>query len=740
MADENPLLTADAPTAAPRGRKEAPAAAEGNPLLSADTKAPKEPGQEDVGYAEDIGRTLVSKGTRGVAALPGMFGDIPALFGADKYRPPTTEEYIEKLSSISPSFREALSYEPKTAAARYAGSAAEFLPSAALALVPGGQGPALSRLGMGAVGAIGSGIGSQAVEDIIHKSGSPLAGTPYEGAGKLVGAVAGGMAAPGAVGKVAGLFKGAETIAAERLATQLAKDIASRTSKAGESAIAGGELAPAAAAGPETQKLLKGSAGRSSEEAVGGFNAATENFKEQAAPRVQAVIDDIFKRPVNAFDEMDAVSQRVKDLNNVNYTRVMALPEAQSITNPALDKITSRIPKSTVDDMLEQFKIDGIDPASMGFRPVLDRAGNVKTHQLPSQGVSLSAWDEIKRGIDTSINKLYDPITKAPKPGSESQVRSLMGLKSDLIGILDTAVKDYKGIRFDASELYGARNAIEAGYKYFGDVKAKNMNNIHKLVNQKLSPSQKEDFAYGYAAALKDQLTKFSDDPKKVLGVYGGPSGQFNIDKMRFALGDANANKLLGNVNAEYLNSTIKTLASGGIGAGIPGASFKGALGAVAGELALTGENILQAMSFSMAPTAIAGAILAGTGKALYTARERKIAEQVLRLASDPSQSERLGKLIADNKDARSFLSKLYNTAKNVPPVAATTQESQNEVASRAGRKSGGRVSHETMADSLVRAAEVAKKNIGKQTEVILNKPDETVVRALKIANQNLEG
>jgi hypothetical protein len=62
------------------------------------------------------------------------------------------------------------------------------------------------------------------------------------------------------------------------------------------------------------------------------------------------------------------------------------------------------------------------------------------------------------------------------------------------------------------------------------------------------------------------------------------------------------------------------------------------------------------------------------------------------------------------------------------------------EQSNRPGRKSGGRVSHETIADSLVRSAEVAKKNIGKQTETILNKPDETVVRALKIANQNLEG
>jgi hypothetical protein len=39
-----------------------------------------------------------------------------------------------------------------------------------------------------------------------------------------------------------------------------------------------------------------------------------------------------------------------------------------------------------------------------------------------------------------------------------------------------------------------------------------------------------------------------------------------------------------------------------------------------------------------------------------------------------------------------------------------------------------------------MRRAEIAKKNIGKHTEALLNKPDETVVKALQIANQNLEG
>lgn len=58
----------------------------------------------------------------------------------------------------------------------------------------------------------------------------------------------------------------------------------------------------------------------------------------------------------------------------------------------------------------------------------------------------------------------------------------------------------------------------------------------------------------------------------------------------------------------------------------------------------------------------------------------------------------------------------------------------------RAGRKHGGRISAETQADRLIRAAESAKKQVGKNTEAILNAPDEHVVKALKVANENLEG
>jgi len=56
----------------------------------------------------------------------------------------------------------------------------------------------------------------------------------------------------------------------------------------------------------------------------------------------------------------------------------------------------------------------------------------------------------------------------------------------------------------------------------------------------------------------------------------------------------------------------------------------------------------------------------------------------------------------------------------------------------RIARASGGRILDEDAADKLIRAAEIAKKGIGKQTEAILEKPDEHVVQALAVANRHI--
>ena len=80
--------------------------------------------------------------------------------------------------------------------------------------------------------------------------------------------------------------------------------------------------------------------------------------------------------------------------------------------------------------------------------------------------------------------------------------------------------------------------------------------------------------------------------------------------------------------------------------------------------------------------------------------------------------------------------SDIYNIAPYAP--AASRLGEDTEIANRPQRASGGRISPDSKADALVRAAEVAKKDINKGTEALLEQPDETITRALAVAKKHI--
>jgi hypothetical protein len=65
-------------------------------------------------------------------------------------------------------------------------------------------------------------------------------------------------------------------------------------------------------------------------------------------------------------------------------------------------------------------------------------------------------------------------------------------------------------------------------------------------------------------------------------------------------------------------------------------------------------------------------------------------------------------------------------------------EQQQQASGGRIHRATGGRTSPPITADTLIAAAERAKKSDGKSTEVLLNQPDEAITRALAIANKHI--
>jgi hypothetical protein len=77
----------------------------------------------------------------------------------------------------------------------------------------------------------------------------------------------------------------------------------------------------------------------------------------------------------------------------------------------------------------------------------------------------------------------------------------------------------------------------------------------------------------------------------------------------------------------------------------------------------------------------------------------------------------------------------IYPVPRDLEELAPPDREPGYRMPQPLARKAGGRVS-----DQLVRAVDRAKKNINKDTEVLLNTPDSHVAHALEVANRNLEG
>lgn len=686
----------------------------------------------DVSVSQDVGRSLLSKGARGLASVPGLFGDLPAMLGVETYRPPTTEEYLQKAKTAFPSAREALDYEPQTPQGRYAGSIAEFVPGA---LIPMGGGV---RLGMRAVGAAGAGIGSQAAEDIVRNTSPDSKGSLTEGVAKLGGALAGGLSASKAAGKIAPMFQFSETRAANRLAGEMASDNLAGNAKAPLGFAAENQMAPAAVAGPRTENLLQQAASKADLDAVGRYNKSVGEVAGKAVTNVDDTLTGIFGKRVEPIDEREALSREIKSVNSENYPRVMALPEAKAIPQDQMRDLAGAMPKGLFNDLMESYRNSITDPASVGL--VRNQKGQ---WMIPPGGASLRFWDDVKQQLDAHIRSHFDPDRLIPKPGSERLVNTLTGLKTTLTDRLDDIVKEYPKIRAEAQTLFGGRDALDDGRLFFmkqGDMKLAGL----KDKFAKMTKDQKRNFAYGYSGAYLHALDK---NPDAALGLLSGGKGGFNEGKIRFAFGKEDADKLIGSIHAQHLNKAVEQLVPGVNRGGYGMATATGILGGAGLSIASNFENVLQSLSFSNSLPAIASAIAGGAAlagrKALLDARERKLMGNVLRLAADPAQAERLGRLVAENQKARGVLAKVYRQAAAAAPGAFSDAEAPEVTITpnRPQRRSGGRVaSHEVHADRLIAAAERAKRQIGKKTESILEKPDEIVVKALQIANQNLEG
>lgn len=160
----------------------------------------QEPSQ--VGVTEDVVKGAAAGLGRGVAAIPGVFGDVHELAKMAPWAPkrsmydavterlgfafPTSQDTVAAASKVVPG----IDYQPQTMPGQFANSMAQFVPGALL----GGEATAAS---MGR-NAMRFGLIPGATSEM---AGQAFQGTPYEGAARTVGGLA-GLAGGGIPGRI----------------------------------------------------------------------------------------------------------------------------------------------------------------------------------------------------------------------------------------------------------------------------------------------------------------------------------------------------------------------------------------------------------------------------------------------------------------------------------------------------------------------------------------------------------
>lgn len=750
----NSLLSARPAQQAPRtqGAQAAPIQAQEPISVEELNRLTAPPPPPSVGFREDVARSVgsgLAQGAMGLVGLPGTIeslGRSGARYMGYDVAPETvlpTTEKVKGFVESSPAIKSYTSYDPQYSPSRYLKTAAEFLPGALAG--PGG-------LAVKTAGSLGAGFATQGVEDALKKTA--LEGTGTEAALKLAASIPGYMAGTRTLSAVKAPVSGLITPGREaekRIADTLQRDVLAGgktgASMSPEAALASGaEVLPAALAGKRTQGLIQQSAERVGEEAQGAFAAAAGKARGTAPTTVADDIDRIFNTNVNPFDRQALLQREGAQINSQNYLNLMTSPAAQAVGNPALASVLTRIPDPTILNRVGQtLNMFGDNPAALGM---VSARGRWTID--PNQPVHLRVWDQLKKELDSQIGSLKDPMT-----GNVTDATRFAGLNSINAALkknLDTAIPQYAVVRGAAAEYAGAQNAIDLGMKYLTARDPATVRNIESIMRsstpgKSLLPEHREDVAYGMMGAFKRMLTESDQTASQAFKMLTGPGSKETIRRMETALapmGPDVAQAFIGRSIAAGLNRQIQDLKPTS-GFNLRSTVVPSAAG-IAGAAIQMGENLLQFSLGSMSPQTAAAAITGVLGGKFFNWKEKRVAERVLEYMSDPAKAARLAQLVRDDPSARTFLGKVQGVLERGVKYPAGVSASMADTPAPAGqaaggriqRASGGRISPEAMADRIMGQIDKARKELQAQTGTLLNHDDETIVKALKVANERI--
>ena len=673
---------------------------------------------------------------------------------------------VEKMEDITKKYLPFSAYEPKTTYGKYAKAAAE-------GVGPGAIGPLKfipSGMAIGAASGAGSEFGSQLASEAppLSKMGAQIAG-----------AFAGGLGG----GKIISLIREAAPnlsgSAATRAYQALAEDIASGQSKLtveqiNEAIRSGQPITLADIAGPRSLAIIETYGARSPQarQAVSSFLEETTPRQMQAVSprdaergkRFESFRDEYATFPVTGPDLEAAVGKIGSDRRQNIYNILRQDPAAQNISaNNFADLYMKPEFRKAVDDAMNSMANAPLSWGIKGTRsPVTFTAKNTGEKFNPVDG-NLSFYDHVKRSLDEEITRIRSS-SKDSAIYSPTRLAYLEDIRDNLVRRLDTIVPAYKTTRSSAAETFRASNAVEAGYNFLAEGTKPGRKLVDEISRKDLISSfnsftPQEQFLF--RAALMDKISSVATDQNTFNAFaksIAKPNEHFS-QSLRAVLGDATFDRLRNRTMVENVLSNVSSVVDAANVASknpgmwaqtMQGSGRLGAIGAGGGII----YNIMNdlVMLNQMGPSVAKGGGVAAITGAVYNmmdgAAKKSMSKVIvpLMMSGDPKDLAKLQQIMktgagsetmADIVSKTQALAAAAGRAVEVYDQAVTQQVGQAS-GGRVARASGGRIVHEDAAEKLIRAAEIAKKSIGKQTETILEKPDEHVVQALAVANRHI--
>lgn len=469
------------------------------------------------------------------------------------------------------------------------------------------------------------------------------------------------------------------------------------------------------------------------------------------------------------FEMRELAENEARKVNSPAYKAAYGSPNAQAIWNDDLARVVNtNAGAQAVEKTIQSEKLKAAQEGRPFVNPFYrDQNGQLQINQ--NIGIpNLEFWDRFKRHMNDTADSLKrsgykteaeelntllygDKSAQAPTAGLVPYGQNAPQAKFALVPFLKNLVPEYETALRGAQKYIKEDNAFDAGKNFLdiADVSRKSKNILeadNKLKDfSKYSKGEQDIFRQGL-------LANITENPAQAARIFGG-GDEKTLERYRKVLGD----DLFRNVDNTLRMHRISSVAE--VLSGAPPQdrlSLKGVvLGTLGGGMGGTGimmygKDILnQAMQnplitgAAIGTTAAVGAAYAAK-RAIDKAMIGRKTEAILQMlgSGDQKTFERI--LQASKTDKQIDLA-LRNIEYGISRVAALQSQNkqpapQQADGGRIGRDTGGRTngSATSKAARLIARVDHIRKGHGKDTSALLNLDDDTVAKALSIANQKI--